>query len=71
MSRYERPGCVMAASVATVGGILLLACAWGWYRAGVQKRVYDRQGIQMTQWEVFVGAEPAQKNIHIIPSEKP
>lgn len=43
-----------------------LACAGiGWYRAGVQAEVYCREGIYMTQWEVFVGAKPAERTINI------
>lgn len=33
--------------------------AWVWYRAGVQVAVYERGGVHMTRWEVFMGATPA------------
>ncbi len=45
--------------------ILAAAIAWDWYRSGVQQRVWARQGIAMTQWEVFIGVDPAQKSITI------
>lgn len=36
-----------------------------WYKAGIQQRVYKRQNIEITQWEVFCGAEPAEKVIQV------
>ncbi len=38
---------------------------WKWYRAGVQQSIYVRQGIEMSQWEVFLGMEPAEKVIQV------
>jgi len=40
------------------GGFL----AWEWYAAGVQREVWARQGCQMSQWEVFMGAKPIERN---------
>jgi hypothetical protein len=55
-------------------GMLLITLAvgtvglgWGWYKAGVQVEVYQREGIKMTQWEIFVGAKPAERTININP----
>ncbi len=46
--------------VAVLAGILMLL---DWYRAGVQAEVYRREGIEVTQWEVFCGAKPAERTI--------
>lgn len=55
-------GCGLLGLIALVLG----ACVcWGWYSAGVQQRIYSRQGIQMSQWEVFVGAEPAERVMQV------
>jgi hypothetical protein len=29
-----------------------------WYQAGVQQKVWERQGCEMTQWETFIGSKP-------------
>jgi hypothetical protein len=44
-----------------VGG----AAAWHWYKAGLQSRAYARQGIVLSQWECFMGVEPAVRSINI------
>jgi hypothetical protein len=36
-----------------------------WYRAGVQQDVYRRSGIEMTQWEIFIGAKTPERAIRI------
>lgn len=49
-------------------GFLLLFIAvmlWKWYSAGVQLAIYKRQGIEMTHWEVFIGATPAERVVQI------
>lgn len=51
-----------------VGGVVLLvliSVGAGWYRAGVQAEVYRRQGVEMSTWEVFTGAKPAERTIHV------
>jgi hypothetical protein len=50
-------GILVALMVLVLGS----AASWGWYQAGVQQEVYERQGIKMTRWEVFIGAKPAVK----------
>lgn len=51
----------LAALLAVVAGGLAIS----WYRAGVQVGIYQRQGIVMSQWEVFCGARPAESVIQI------
>lgn len=46
-----------------------LMVAVEWYRAGLQAGVYQRQGVEMTTWEVFMGAKPAERTINIKPQE--
>ena len=36
---------------------------WKWYRAGVQQGVYERQGVTMSRWEVFIGAQPVERYV--------
>jgi hypothetical protein len=50
------------------GAVFLLALiavgpTIAWYRAGLQQRVYQRQGVEMTQWEVFMGAKPVERYV--------
>jgi len=56
-----------AGAVFWMSAIIVLAClagflAWGWYAAGVQRDVWARQGCSMSQWEVFMGAKPIERN---------
>ncbi len=58
-----------------IGAILMLfvgsiVTGWKWYTAGVQADVYHRAGIEMSQWEVFIGAKPPEKTLHIDVKEK-
>ena len=52
---------------AGIGAVLLVVLGggvgWNWYRAGLQSTIYARAGIQMTQWECFIGMKPPQKAI--------
>lgn len=41
--------------------VILIAVAVAWWRAGVQQRVWERQGCHMSQWEVFMGAAPVER----------
>ncbi len=50
--------CVLILTYIIVVGVLL-----GWYKAGVQTAVYERQGVHMTQFEVFIGAKPITRNM--------
>ncbi len=40
----------------------VFGCA-GWYRAGVQSEVYRRAGVEVTQWECFIGMKPAERAV--------
>jgi len=54
-------------AVCALLGVIAANFAWSWYVAGVQQAVWERQGIHMSRWEVFIGADPAQKSIQILP----
>jgi hypothetical protein len=59
----------LATAGVCLGMLVLLfgTLGWiGWYRAGVQAGVYEREGIQITQWEVFVGSKPGERAIRIV-----
>lgn len=46
--------------------MLMTGClAFDWYRAGQQAQVYQREGIEITQWEVFMKAKPAERSINL------
>lgn len=47
-------------SVLVVIGILL-GC--NWYSASVKASVWRRQGVDITTWEVFVGATPVERKL--------
>lgn len=32
-----------------------------YYKAGVQKEVWDREGVHLSQWEVMMGAHPMER----------
>lgn len=54
-------------SLVVAGFVLIVILGiWGhWYRAGLQAEVYRREGIEMTQWEVFMGSKPAERSINL------
>ena len=37
----------------------------GWYGCGVQAESYRKQGVNITQKELFFGAQPLKRNISI------
>lgn len=45
----------------------LFVCAGcaSWYSAGLQVEVYHRNGIEISQWEVWNGAKPPERIIHL------
>ena len=66
VSRFNRDDAkIIAAFIIT--GVLIIASVfgWHWYKAGRQQQVYTRQGIQMSQWECFIGVEPAERVMQI------
>lgn len=51
-------------NIAMIGLLLFILCIpfglwFQWYRAAQQVKVYEQQGIHMTQWQVFIGVHPA------------
>lgn len=64
------PGCL----VVLVAFVLLLvfAAVFGfyWWRASIQADVYGRQGVQMSTWEVLMGAKPVER-VFVNPEAKP
>lgn len=53
----------IAIALAIVLLIAGVAGGIGWYRAGVQQAVWERQGAHLTQWEVFMGALPVVRTL--------
>lgn len=52
----------------TIIGVLIFGSAGlGWYRASVQVEVYRRQGVEMSTWEVFMGAKPVERYLKEAP----
>jgi len=56
--------CVVALFIVA---ILILAGWFKWYRAEVQADLWRREGIQISTWEVMMGAKPAQRLIEVKP----
>jgi hypothetical protein len=56
------------------GGIILVVAVFGvsleWYQAGVKAAMYHRNGIEVSQWEVFCGATPPAR-ILMLPEARP
>ena len=63
--KKQNEGCLAMLLIGFV--VLVLAVSLGllWYKAGIQVDVYQREGIHMTQWEVFMGSKPAERTINI------
>ena len=55
---------IISSSAALFIAALAGFAAFAWYQAGVQADVYRRQGVEMTQWEVLIGCQPAERQIH-------
>lgn len=56
------------------GTVLILFCAMliifgilggRWYTCHVQACVYQREGIEMSTWEFFIGCKPAERTINV------
>jgi hypothetical protein len=63
-------GCIMLVLLALAIVVLLgIGIAVDWYHAGVQQQVWERQGVHMSRWEVFMGAKPIVRQI--VPGEAP
>jgi hypothetical protein len=58
-------GCLVICTLIGIVLIVAVCAAVGWYRASVQAEVYRREGIEMSTWEVLVGARPAERTINL------
>lgn len=49
----------LTALVVSIAGVML-GITWtiDYYQSGIKAAVWKRQGIHLTQWEVFMGAKP-------------
>lgn len=61
----NQDGCLVVMFIGTVAIIFLSIFGFNWYKAGLQQKVYSRQNIEITQWEVFMGIEPAERVIQV------
>ena len=66
MTDERENGIIVGCCLPIIAMILLACLGWKWYRAGVQSDVYQREGITISQWEVFVGSKPAERAIRIV-----
>lgn len=67
MKRYwDKHWMDITAVAAIVAAVIGAPCA-GWYRASVQAEVYRRQGVNMSTWEVFMGAKPVERYLKETP----
>lgn len=62
IERQER--LFLASLICAVALLIGPGLAIRWYRSGMQQAVYARQGIEMTRWEIFIGCEPDERQIH-------
>lgn len=56
-------GITFGAFVALVMFMVSVGLGASWYRAEAQRKVYERQGVQMTTWEIMLGAKPVERYI--------
>ncbi len=61
---------IVAIAALLVAVICVAGAAFGWYQAGLQSAAYARQGIEISQWELFMGVSPAERVIQIKSPEK-
>jgi hypothetical protein len=52
---------VIGALVLLIALVIVASEGCQWYKAGVQAKVYRRQGVEMSRWEVFCGAKPVER----------
>lgn len=67
MNRDNLGTCLAAAFVA------LALTGWAgvaWYLANVQAEVWQREGVQITTWEVFCGAKPVERSVTLKPAKE-
>jgi hypothetical protein len=55
-----------------IAALLLSASfyAFLWYPASVQAKVWQREGVKITTWEVLWGAQPVTRDVRISAPEK-
>lgn len=66
MKRWFRDGRLWFGVFVVV--LVTVPVAASWYKAGVQQEVYRRQGVEMSRWELFMGAQPVER--YLVPAEK-
>lgn len=49
----------------TILALASVGIGFCWYQASVQAAVYRRQGVEMTTWECFIGAKPAERTVNL------
>lgn len=50
--------CIIAIVLSLVFALICIVQVISYYQAGIVANAWRRQGINLTQWEVFMGAEP-------------
>lgn len=62
----KQPVTILMASVMAIVVVMAgIAFAFDWYKAGLQRDVYKRQGIEMTRWECLLGIKPAEMVVDV------
>ncbi len=61
MSDKAQAWCVVIALLVLIG----IGIGVRYYKAETQAEVYRREGIQMSTWEVLMGAKPAERSVII------
>lgn len=55
-------GCLVIIGLVAVIGIAVVGAFW---KASIQAEVYRRQGVEMSVFEVMMGAKPIERVIHL------
>lgn len=63
MERFEK--LILAGLVLFVVVTVSFAVGLAWYQSGLQTKQYERQGIEITHWEVFNGVKPNEQTIRV------
>ncbi len=58
-------GCAVVVVIAFFALVALVCLGARWYKASCQAEVYQREGIEISTWEVLWGAKPAEQTIHV------
>lgn len=65
MFSEKSEGCVLLGGIMLFVACVLLAGGCSVYQASVQSAVYQREGIEISTWEVLMGAKPAERAVRI------